>query len=77
MQVPCLGCKQPVEIRQPSAPRIVNMPSVSMIVLEHPEQGFCPGCGVPVTAQISQLGGLALVAAPVPPSEQTLIVVPR
>jgi hypothetical protein len=77
MQVMCSGCKQPIELDPPSAPQIMNLPTVSMIVVEHAEQGFCPNCNTAVTAQITGLGGMLLVAAPVPPAAQKrLIVVP-
>jgi hypothetical protein len=73
MQVVCLGCKESVELPDVRQPQIVNMPSVSILVLEHPQQGMCPRCLTPITA--TMMGAqLALAAAPVPAEVQQSIV---
>jgi hypothetical protein len=77
MQVMCMGCRQPVEVDAPVGQEIINRAAVSMVVVEHPEQAFCPNCNAPVAVQIAALQGVILVAVPVPPAAQKrLVVVP-
>jgi len=52
MQVMCAGCKQPIELVDPGTPTFVNLPASSLIVLEHPKQGFCLNCKTAVSVAI-------------------------
>jgi len=75
MQVMCAGCKQPIELVEPGTPTFVNLPASSLIVLEHPKQGFCLNCKTAVSVAIAGIGQLLLVAAPVPAAQQERLIV--
>jgi len=64
-----------VEVPDPSPAQVFNMPTTSVVVIEHPQRGICPVCGdvVAVVANIN----VALAAAPAPPdANKPLIVSP-
>jgi len=75
MQVMCAGCRQPMEMVEPATLTFVNLPAASVIVLEHPKQGFCLNCKTAVTLAIGALEQIVLVAAPVPASARERLIV--
>jgi hypothetical protein len=64
VQVPCRQCKKPVGV-EIEEPKIINMLSCSVILIEHPKQSVC-FCGLTVVPSLAQIGGMAFVAVPVP-----------
>ncbi len=75
-QVPCMNCNSPVEMKLSPKPTVVNTDTFSLIMVEHPEQSMCPKCGCVCRACIVNIGGIAIMAAPVPKEEQQNIIVP-
>lgn len=73
-EFPCPGCGSPVSIGIGEVPRIVNMESVAIILVEHTTQQACNRCGVvfvPIVRGIQNIH-LGLIAVPV--QEQNRIV---
>ena len=76
MKVVCQGCQGEIEFPEPQNPRIINLPAVSMIVLEHPHRFICPECGVAITHGLSGGEALAIIAIPLPQDQQPRTVSP-
>ena len=66
MQVVCQACNNEIELPAPPNPRIINLESVSMIVMEHPQVYRCTECQARISYGLA--GGesvaLALIAIP-------------
>lgn len=74
MQMPCGVCGKPVEVEM-AQPKILNMESVTVVIIEHSSQTMC-GCGAIVRPVVGGIPGLAVACAPVPQAERKLVVVP-
>jgi hypothetical protein len=77
MKAHCTRCNLPVELADPPRPQIYNTPGVSLLMIEHPKQGFCLHCRTVVS--VGLVGAqLTLAAMPVAPAKQDpVIVVPN
>lgn len=76
MQVKCTGCHHSIEFEDLARPKIMNTAGVSLALLEHAQQMYCPHCEKTVAIFVAGVT-VALAAAPVAPEEQKrLIVVP-
>lgn len=53
-------------------PRTMNMESVSMVVIEHPEPKLCPKCGMTMTVGVTQIQGMALGTFQVEPRQKVI-----
>jgi len=73
MIVTCAACQQPIDVPQPMPALTINRAGVSLVIVEHPDQTFCPNCKVPVTVGVLEVN-LTLVAVPVPPKAQKPIL---
>lgn len=72
--IPCQKCQKPVAVKL-HAPKVLNFENVSLVVVEHAGQSVCP-CGATVVPFIAQLGTIGLIAAEVPPDQQSDIIIP-
>lgn len=77
MQVICAKCNQPTDARiQLRPPQTINLPAVSVVIMEHPEQFACDKCGAILVPGIAK-ANLVLVSVAVPkPAEKPVIVIP-
>lgn len=73
--LPCGQCGQPVVIRVAQHPKLVNLESVSIIVVEHQTQLLC-SCGAVLQIAIPGLPDLPLTLVVVPPDKQASVIVP-
>jgi hypothetical protein len=73
MKIMCAGCHQPIDTPDLGQPQIMNLPTASILVVEHSTQVMCPNCKVPVVAAIAA-AQLALVGALIPAAEQKSII---
>ena len=77
MNVMCAGCKQSIELPDLPQSQIMNLPGVSILVVEHSAQTMCPNCLQPVVPAIAG-ANLALVGAVVPvPEQKSVILAPN
>jgi uncharacterized protein (UPF0212 family) len=76
LAVPCAACNAAVEIDISENQRIINLETVSMLVIEHQGQLMCPGCGNVVMPVLKAIAGLMFQAMPVPPEQQNKLVLP-
>jgi len=70
MKVICQACNQEIDLPEPGYPRIINLPAVSMIVLEHPHIYTCPMCGAHITFGLTGGAPLAVTAIPIPEDQK-------
>lgn len=70
MKIVCQGCMNEIDLPEPTMPRIINLPAVSMILLEHPAVYHCPDCNVLITHGICGGDALSLIAIPLPEQEK-------
>lgn len=73
LKVQCAGCRQAIDVPAPQPAKIVNFAAVSMVVLEHPEQAFCPHCKTAVVAGIGNMQ-LAVVGLPLSAQDQKSVI---
>lgn len=73
MVLMCLGCKQPLDVPDIAPPAIINLTAVSVLIVEHAQQLFCPNCGLTVVVTVAG-ANLALAAQPVAPAKQAPII---
>lgn len=73
--IPCASCGSPVEVEM-AQPRLMNMETCALMVIEHGTQFTCPSCGTTVTPAVKEVQGIQIVAVPVPKAQQQLIVPP-
>jgi hypothetical protein len=74
MQIACAKCGTPVDMQDLPQPQIMNTPGASLILVEHPKQGFCLNCKVPV-AVILTGANLQLQVMPIAPAKQNPIII--
>jgi DNA-directed RNA polymerase subunit RPC12/RpoP len=74
MKLVCQACQAEIDLPQPENPRIINLPAVSMIVLEHPHIYRCTECGVHVSIGLCGGAPLSLVAIPLPEDKKPAAV---
>jgi hypothetical protein len=74
MKIPCAKCEGLVEMEDPPRPRILNSGDISVIVADHPKQGYCLACKLPVVAVVAS-AHLELRALPIEPAETSQIIV--
>jgi len=72
--IPCLKCSSPVEV-DIGKMEVINMETVSMIVIPHSGPTICPSCLENVNPAIRALQGLLLVANPIPREQQKSMIV--
>ena len=73
--VPCGKCGTPVDIKFTGAPAVINMPNVSIVILEHLKDEICPGCLTKLVLGVQSVGGMVVMTIPLP-EEKTIIVPP-
>jgi hypothetical protein len=73
MQVQCAACKETMTMEDPRAPQIMNSAATSVVMVEHPEQRVCPGCGRTVAAFVTGVN-LMVTAVPIQVQAQKRIV---
>jgi hypothetical protein len=74
-QMQCGKCGVPVDVMI-GEPKILNLDTTTVIVVEHSGQTLCPGCSTCVRPAIAACAGFAMTMAPVPPQQQTKIIIP-
>ncbi|MDE2099985.1 MAG: hypothetical protein KGL39_22215 [Patescibacteria group bacterium] len=74
-QVPCAKCEKPVDFVI-DQPRMINLPTVSMVVIEHAGKTVCPHCLSELVLAAAALQGIAFKSLAVPPQQQSNIIVP-
>lgn len=72
--LPCVQCGSGVEFPDMEQPQIMNLVSVSMVVIPHTVKMRCPTCGVETSPFLKDVQGLALVAVPL--KQPSALVVP-
>lgn len=75
MNVICQGCKAQVELPDIEAPKIVNLPGTSFIVIEHPQQVACSACGVMLVHGVMNAAQISIAGLPLPAQEQRSVIV--
>jgi hypothetical protein len=73
MKAICAGCHEPVEIPDPAAPEFLNNPNTSVLIIQHPNTGYCFNCKTSV-ALFLRGAQLALEAKPTQAKSQSPIV---
>jgi hypothetical protein len=76
IQVACQACGQPVTIEVSPNHRIVNMATVSILIVEHSSQTLCPSCRAVVMPVMRGVAGVLLEAKVVPAQEQQSVIIP-
>jgi hypothetical protein len=72
----CSKCQQPVTINASIPPRIMNLQTCSIVVLEHDGQIVCPHCNAVLIPVVGQVGQIGMLLPEVPPDKQKQIIVP-
>ena len=76
MKILCMGCERNTDAPNLTPPVPVNLPAVSMVIVQHPEQFACQHCGAVLTVGIAN-AQFSLVGAVVPKqAEKPVIIVP-
>lgn len=77
MVVICMMCKQNTEVPDAMPARVLNFPTVSIVLIEHPEQGICSGCNAVLTIGVAA-ANMNLVGVPIPKkAEKPVIIMPN
>lgn len=74
-KLPCGACGKLLDVKLNPKPKIVNLESVSMVVIEHTGQLACP-CGATLMPVVMTVGTVGVHLQPVQPQAQKLIVEP-
>ncbi len=74
-KLPCGVCGELLEVQLQPKPRIVNLETISLIMVEHSAQVGCK-CGATLLPVIMAVGTVGIHLAPVQPQQQSLIVPP-
>jgi hypothetical protein len=77
MKIPCAQCHEPVDMPDAPQPRILDAPDVSVLVFNHPRQGFCLNCKQPVAMQLPGARLTIVAVAVAQQKEPPMIVVPH
>lgn len=64
MQAICQKCQNVIDVPDLPEPQIVNLPGLSMVIVEHTLRGVCPHCALQVVAGICGVAKLAVMAIP-------------
>lgn len=66
------ACGSPV-FAEIGRPEIVNLPGVTMLVVEHPGTFKCPACGKELVVAVGTVQNLGLMTVPAPQPESKII----
>jgi hypothetical protein len=72
MQAICAGCKQLIDMPDLQNPNVVNMPGVSILIVEHSKVGWCPNCKLGVAHYISNMPTIPIGAMPLAPDPRII-----
>jgi hypothetical protein len=76
MQAICRGCQKVIDVPDLPEPQIVNLPNMSMVIVEHTRRGVCPHCALQVSAGICGVAKLAVMAIPMQEEPDKKVIVP-
>lgn len=78
MKIACAKCGAAVEVAINPQHRIINMETVSFMIIEHSAHTTCPGCLSKVIPVVRGIQGVVLTAEPVAePKQRSSIIVPN
>lgn len=73
--LPCGACQKMVHVMVSAQPKLLNMDSVSIIMIEHSTQVLCQ-CGATLQVAIAAVPNMLLSLVPVAPQQQQQIIIP-
>ena len=73
MKLICSKFQSQIEIPAVSDPQVINRPGLSLIIIEHPQTGYCATCDMRVAAYV--MGAqVSIVGAHVPPGPSPILI---